>query len=412
MPGMKKSLPVAGLAVLALTACGSTASPSAGSSPSGTPTARETYESAGYSPRFVVTYDGGVQVVDAQKGKVLGDFQRPGYLRLGPGGDGRHVLVTDGDHFRVLDTGAWSRQHGDHYHAYETTPFLTDMTFDGSKPGHAVEHDGRMALFYDGEGRISTYDPEGMGVAKPKTTDLTLPAAHHGVALTRADGSIVHTLGDEEGRRTVAISKDGKVIAKNDQCPDVHGEAVAGKAIVLGCKDGAIVVEGTTLTKIASPGPFGAIATQAGSQDSPVTLGDLKTDAAAYAAHKRERSTKISLVNSQTRKIQVVQLPAAYTFRSLGRAANGDGLVMCADGKLRRIDVKTGKILKEIKVTAAFTEPEDWQQPRPSLAVEGDNAYVTEPATKKVHVVDLASNAVTSHIQLTQVPDEIIAVKG
>ena len=46
----------------------------------------------------------------------------------------------------------------------------------------------------------------------------------------------------------------------------------------------------------------------------------------------------------------------------------------------------------ETEVVAAWEEPSDWQQPRPTLHVRGEFAYVTEPATQELHVVDLTQD--------------------
>ncbi len=63
-------------------------------------------------------------------------------------------------------------------------------------------------------------------------------------------------------------------------------------------------------------------------------------------------------------------------------------------------------------VVGAWREPLDWQQPRPTLDVVGDTAYVTEPRERAVHVVDLASGEVVDRIELPAVPNELQAVSG
>ena len=46
------------------------------------------------------------------------------------------------------------------------------------------------------------------------------------------------------------------------------------------------------------------------------------------------------------------------------------------------------------------------------LEVVGSTAYVTEPATRQVHVVDLASHRVVDSIEVPQVPVELRGVSG
>ncbi|HEY9565507.1 MAG TPA: hypothetical protein VIR30_17200, partial [Nocardioides sp.] len=69
----------------------------------------------------------------------------------------------------------------------------------------------------------------------------------------------------------------------------------------------------------------------------------------------------------------------------------------------------SGKVTGAIEVTQAWREPIQWQEPRPALHVQGSTAYVTEPATKQIHLVDLTTGKVTASHQLDVVPNEITA---
>ena len=60
----------------------------------------------------------------------------------------------------------------------------------------------------------------------------------------------------------------------------------------------------------------------------------------------------------------------------------------------------------------AWEEPEEWQEARPSLYVEGDRAYVTEPSSQEVHVVDLTSGEVIKSAEVPHATNEITGVTG
>ncbi len=397
--------------LLALTACSQAALPASTSSigASAVPSARETFEAAGPTPRLVVTHDGGVTVVDATSGKAEGEFAAEGFTRLNQAGDGRHLLLTEGDHFRVLDSGAWSRAHGDHSHSYKTAPLLTDVTFDGEHPGHAVFHGDRTALFYDGEGRVEWFEPTALSLEKPQTQHIQLPAAHHGVALWRDDDTFVHTVGTEDARSGVAIrDAEGKELTSTEDCPGVHGEASVKAAISVGCEDGILIIKKNVITKVESPDAYGRIGNQAGTEASTVVLGDYKVDKDA----ELERPTRISLTDTATGRLRLVDLGASYSFRSLGRGPAGEALVLGTDGKLRVIDPANGKVTRQVTVVKPWTEPLEWQQPRPTLYVQGAQAWVSEPASKRLHRVDLATGKVGQTITLTQTPNELNGVVG
>ena len=65
------------------------------------------------------------------------------------------------------------------------------------------------------------------------------------------------------------------------------------------------------------------------------------------------------------------------------------------------------EIVNSWPVVGTWTEPADWQQPRPALFVRGGDAYITEPATKKVHQVELATGKISGSVTLDAVPNEI-----
>ncbi|ATQ29745.1 zinc metallochaperone AztD [Rhodococcus ruber] len=361
-------------------------------------------EVAAAEPRLALTYDGGVLVLDANDLDVVADLPLDGFNRLNPAGDGRHVFVSTAGGFRVLDTGSWSEPHGDHAHHYAGTPALTDVEFAATKPGHVVRHAGRTVLFDDGTGRIDILDPAGLADGKPRTDTYTTPEAHHGVAVALADGSLIVTLGDSESRTGIAVlDAERREVTRNEQCPGVHGEAVAAdETVVLGCEDGLLVYRDGTITKVTSPDPYGRIGNQAGSEESPVVLGDYKSDPDA----ELERPQRISLTDTRTGELRLVDLGTSYTFRSLGRGPHGEALVLGTDGALHVIDQNSGAAVRRIDVLAPWTEPDEWQSPRPALYVQGHTAYVTDPASNALHAVDLDSAQVRT-ASLPQTPDEI-----
>ena len=153
----------AALPLVLLAGCSSSddsadASTGSGSEPTETTTSAPAVEAAGLTPRLVVTYDGGIQVLDSTSLETIDDFELEGFNRINPAGDGRHVLVSTAGKFQVLDAGTWAEPHGDHAHYYTSAPALTDVSFAAEKPGHAVVHEGRTALFDDGTGAVTVFN--------------------------------------------------------------------------------------------------------------------------------------------------------------------------------------------------------------------------------------------------------------
>jgi len=394
-----------------LAACAGTTDASDAATPADDVTTPVATERATAVARLAVTYDGGVLVLDAASLEVVADLPADGYLRVNPAGDGRHLLLSTAGGFQLLDAGTWGNEHGDHAHYFTVDPLLTDVTYPAAKPGHVVVHDGRTALFDDGTGDVVVVDSAHVDEGPDDhARTYTTPHAHHGVAVELHDGTLVVSEGTEEERTGVrALDADGTETAATDACPGVHGESVAADDVVaIGCTDGVVLFADGAFTKVPSPDAYGRIGNQAGSEDSPVVLGDYKSDPDADL----ERPTRVSLVDTRTATLRLVDLPASYTFRSLARGDDGEALVLGTDGALHVVDPESGVLVRSLPVVGAWEEPEDWQTPRPAVKVHDGTAYVTDPATRSIHAVDVATGEVYRTAKLDVVPDELAIATG
>ncbi|MFC8422799.1 zinc metallochaperone AztD [Streptomyces sp. NPDC057236] len=343
---------------------------------------------------LVATFDGGLYILDGESLKPAKTIELPGFNRVNPAGDDDHVIVSTDKGFRVLDA---------------TGQTLTGITYEGAKPGHVVRHAGRTVLFTDGTGEVNVFDPADLdGGKKPEGRTYTSAEAHHGVAIELSNGELLTTLGTEEKRTgALVLDKNDKEIARNESCPGVHGEAAAqGEAVAVGCEDGVLIYKDGEFTKVDAPDDYGRIGNQAGSDASPVLLGDYKTDPEA----ELERPTRISLIDTRTAKLRLVDLGTSYSFRSLGRGPHGEALVLGTNGTLHVIDPGTGKVEKEIPVVDAWQEPLDWQQPRPTLFVRDHTAYVSEPGKRGLHAVDIETGEKLASVTLPKGTNELSGV--
>ncbi|GGZ63209.1 zinc metallochaperone AztD [Streptomyces rochei] len=373
-------------ASMALTACGG-----GDASSDAEPKKAKTSEAARVDNPLVATFDGGLYVLDGETLKPAKTIELPGFNRVNPAGDDDHVVISTDEGFRVFDA------------ARQT---FTDTEFKGAKPGHVVRHGGRTTLFTDGTGEVNVFDPAELGDgAEPRTRTYTSAEPHHGVAIELTDGELVTTLGTEEKRTgALVLDKDNKEIARAENCPGVHGEAAAKDEVVgLGCEDGVLLYKDGEFTKVDAPDDYARTGNQAGSDVSPVLLGDYKTDPEA----ELERPTRISLIDTRTAKMKLVDLGTSYSFRSLARGPHGEALVLGTNGVLHVIDPETGKVEKRIDAVGDWTEPLDWQQPRPTLFVRDHTAYVSEPGKRRLHAFDLDSGERLTSVTLPQGTNEL-----
>ena len=350
-------------------------------------------DAAAVNEPIVATFDGGLWILDGETLEVAHEIELDGFNRINPAGDDDHVLVSTPDGFQVLDA---------------TGGELTDVVFPAELPGHVVRHADKAVLFADGTGEVTTFDPHDLGDGMPETESFSAREAHHGVAIELTNGERLITLGNEDERvGAYVVDADGEEVARSDECPGVHGEATAAdEVVVVGCEDGLLMYADGEFTKVDSPDDYGRIGNQAGSESSTVVLGDYKSDEDA----ELERPTRVTLTDTATGDLRLVDLPASYTFRSLGRGEDGEALVLGTDGALHVIDPETGEVERSIDVIDEWTEPLDWQQPRPALFVREGVAYVSDPADQAIHAVDLTSGEVTASAELDGEPNELSGV--
>lgn len=379
-------------------------------SPTTTPTAVKPTEQASPTPRLALSYDGGLLVLDAETLQQIADIPVDGFVRLNSAANGRHVLVSQSDGFTVLDMGTWTNQHGDHGHHYTAPPALTDIRFGGAEPGHVVAHDDMLTLFSDGTGAVDVVDPAKLLKGDTTARSATVTAPHHGVAVARADGTTVVSVGDEETRSgAVILDAAGRSLAATDNCPGLHGEAAAaGGALTFGCQDGILIVRGNDIRKVAGPDGYGRIGNQAGSDASPVVLGDYKTDPNADL----ERPRRFTLTDTVTGALRVVPIDASYSFRSLDRGPKGEAVILGTDGHLHVFDPVTAQRTAHIAAIGAWTEPDEWQSPMPNLHIQGGIAYVSDPAARRLVAIDLADGATVAQTQVAHPTVELTGVAG
>lgn len=412
----------AGALTLGLASCSnshnstnSTASTTAAGSLNLVPADNPLEEANARSQRVVIAYDGGIRTLDASTGNTLATTERAGFMRLNNAGNGRHVWVSAGDQFLLYDAATESRRHEDHYHYYSGTPQLTDVSVEAPHAGHVVVHNGKTVLFSDGDGGIQIMDSARIGKRDLTVERSTTASPHHGVAVVLKDGGVFQTDGTSEERHTVQVVREGKTIAKTDDCPGAHGEAAAqptatGDVVVMGCTNGPVVYRDGEFHKVPVSDTYARSGNLAGSDDSPIVLGDYKVN--PDPGESPERPTRVALINTLTDSMQLVDLPSSYWFRSLGRGPSGEALVLTYDGNLVVIDQNTGAITRSIPVITPWTEKDDWQQPGPILKVDGRSAFITDAATRELVRVDLSTGEVTNRYTLDITPVEMVVTSG
>lgn len=390
----------ASLGVALLSACSTTAAPGDAAQPDG-------HAGHAHGTQLAVSTPGGITVLasDPEHGEleVTGSLPTEEFARLNAFGDGTHLLVTTSKGFEVLDS---------------TTAEFTGLIFPATAAGHVVRHDGATVLFDDGTGLTTIMGSDALltdGATAPETRGYEAAAPHHGVSILLADGTLLTTVGTADARTGAAAlaphDDHWHEHAVSAECPGIHGEGTAqAEVAVFGCEDGALLYKDGAFTKLASPDAFGRIGNAFATADSPIVVGDYRSDpdAEGYLLDA------VSLIDTAAETLTVAQLPehVRYTYRDVVRGPGGNAYILSTDGAIHVLDAQTGTITESFPVVAPWAGPENWQDAHPTIVADGDSAYVTEPATSSVHTVNLQTGKIVATAKLDAVPNEIAVAIG
>jgi hypothetical protein len=345
----------------------------------------------------------GVAVVDLLSGRVLERFETgaPGGLRHGaaPG----QVSLAQGAAGRVdvIDLGIAVEGHGDHADLHLSAPRLIPRVAEGPRPSHVLGGDGRLASFFDGDGSIGI---TGQGAA----TRLRANVPHHGLAYPfraaagpRLMVSHAAAAGERPGG-VVVLDAAGQQLGRRDDCPRLHGEAMSGRVIGIGCADGVLLLDtrSEAFRKVAYPAGTAEgrmVRNMIGGADFHLFVGDFGPDA-------------VTILDPDAGSFAVVELPARRIAFTMDPAAANTMFALTEDGRLHRIDTLQGEILASAAIVQRYSLEGGGAVARPRLSAAGGLLAVTDPARSRLLVLDAATLAPLREIALGGAPLNVLAI--
>ncbi len=352
-----------------------------------------------------------VSAIDLETGDTIGTFPlaSPATLYTTHSGEAVYAVQGAGNQVSAISSGITIDDHGDHGDIEITDPALIDAVVPGERPVHFVEHDGKIALFFDGTGTTSIVGEHSWlddGNVDPKIIDSGSP--HHGVAVPWGDYTIISVPNAEDPTALPigvnVINAAGEIVGETHGCADLHGEASSGNMLAIACAEGLLIVTGSGEPKIEkityADLPEGKSTTLIGGQGMQYFLGN-------YGANKvviidPAEANPYRLVELPTRRVHFVTDPIRPRF----------AYIFTEDGQLRQLDVIKGEIVNSLQVTAPYSMDGEWSLPRPRLAVAGDTVAVTDPLEGKVHLVDAENLTLSDEITVEGTPFAMVAVGG
>lgn len=352
--------------------------------------------------RLLLSEAGAAQlyVLDLDSGVVIAHFTTPGPASIYQLPDPRYaVAVHRADHrVSIVHSGLSAIDHGDHADLLQGNPYVLSTLNLGRQPTHVYARGSDLAFFNDEDGTVAWLDARLLGISLDYVEIAAREPGHGAMAVLSGHMVVGLPSGDVD-----VYTRDGRSAAQFSGCPGLHGQAALGDTVTFGCSDGVLVIRsvGAGLFsghKIANPprSPEGArVSTLTSDDDSAVLVGNF--------------GQGIAVVDPVALTIATHALP---TNQIAGRLYEHGELYLHLglDGNLRSIDPATGEVLAILRVADEVVGT----AVRPTLAVLGDHAYVTDPGALVVREIHLEHFEEERHWHVSFVPSgvAVMAIPG
>ncbi|QQR38218.1 zinc metallochaperone AztD [Devosia rhizoryzae] len=346
--------------------------------------------------------------LDWTTGDAVATFQLKSPATLYTTGDAVFAIQGAGNQVSAFTTGISIDDHGDHGDIAITDPTAIEATLGGAKPAHFVEHGGQAAMFFDGSGLVTRFDPTAWASGTLDTTEFNSGTAHHGVAVPWGDFTLVSAANaDDEKKPRLGLDvldASGEKVGDTHACPDLHGEASSGNTVIVGCGDGLLVVTNSGVPQIEKLDyaglPEGKVTALIGGIGLQYFLGNYGAD-------------KVVLIDpSEAEPYRLIDLPTRRVHFVVDNLRPKLAYIFTEDGNLHQLDVVKGEITKTLKVTEPYSMDGEWSLPRPRLAVAGNDIAVTDPLAGVVHLIDAESFTPSRDLPVDGTPYTIVAAGG
>lgn len=294
--------------------------------------------------------------------------------------DGRYAFATVPDGLAIIDSGAWTWNHGDHNHYYRTEARSVG-TVDGRgqatiSPG-PLSTSGGTGVSFAGSREAVLLDNEALSQGRVEETfRVPMPAAG-GVIAPFADGAVV-SVRDAAGSVEL-VGADGRPVdGLRQSCPEASGSITTVVGLVVGCADGALLWteadDTVEVEKVAYPaGTTAPPATTFEARKHRPTVAGVAGTRGTWLLDTRERSW--SLLRSSTPLRQVVA------------ADDAEGHVVALDRR-GRVLVFSAEEGRQVGSTRRLVAPGEIGS---RLVVDQDRAYLNSGGV--VHEIDYADSA-------------------
>lgn len=344
-------------------------------------------------------------------------FRTTGQSKLYGVHEGAAVVAvqSDSDAVHFFDSGISLHAHGDHSDIEIADPAAVEKTLTGPRPFHLIDHDGKVVINFDRGGYAEIVDAHELSRGELETARLKQARAHHGFAAPIGNSWVTSVAsdapveGDAAPKRIGlrAVEADGTPAGDVATCSGIHGEAFSGAYLATGCKEGILTVtagrNGPEIEMLGYPSdlPSGqSTGTLLGSKSMQAFLGNYGAKGLVVVDPAGEPH------------FRYIELPFRRVDFSLDPANPRFGYVLTEDGTLHQIDMLGAKVAESAKVTEPYSMDGHWNDPRPRLAMAGDEIVMSDPKAGLVRRISKESLQEVGTIDVEGMPYNIVVVGG
>lgn len=324
--------------------------------------------------------------------------------------DGRYVFAMNSKGVEIVDSCAWTWDHGDHFHYYRAAPALRGTVPGGGAPAVStgmLSTAGGTGLFFPESGEAVLLDNASLSKGEIRERFRVKLPPHKGLLVPLGDGAVV-TTPDAEGRAAQVQYYDagGKPLegARAD-CAHAGGSLVTRVGAVVGCDDGALLVtaQGGVPALEKVPYPESAPA-------GPALRFDARKGRPTVAGVGG--SSGVWLLNTRQRSWQWLATAVPMVRASAVDDEKGHVVTLDAEGRVHVYLAKTGAEIGATEPLLPKTISALPSLDSVSLTVDAQRAYLNAPAEGVVYEIDFADKARIARTLSPSVHPKFIAETG
>lgn len=305
-------------------------------------------------------------------------------------GDGRFAYLRTDDGTTVIDGGAWTFDHGDHYHYFATDPAQV-ATVD--VPVASVSASNHVVALRSESGEVELIDREKLGTRTVEAPEgLTVPPGAAAVVPYGARLLTVTAAGQ------IQVTGDGATTEVAGECRNPSWAMPTRRAVVFGCDSGAVRVTGGAQDLTATPMPYPT--------DAPPqrpTQMDHRDRADVFAG---TAEGTVWVLDSRQRLWTSISIPDAVAANTAG---DGTVLVLRRDGTLSAFDVNTRSETVRVPLIGDGV-PTDG--PQPVIDIDSDRAYVNNATAREIYEIDYADGLRIARTLRTEIVPGLMVETG